>query len=114
MPSEAFSQLQALAGRAPQAQVDPVGLAFSVAAFLQVHSPAGRARHEHRAPATVFSVFAFSQVQLRADCLPQEHLASAAQTQASPERPQQVLGTVMVIWEGLVVEALLDCWCMVV
>lgn len=36
-------ELDSLAGRAPQAQVDPVGLAFSVAAFLQVHSPAGRA-----------------------------------------------------------------------
>lgn len=85
-------------------------------ALRQQHIQRGREdlRHEHRAPATVFSVFAFSQVQLRADCLPQEHLASAAQTQASPERPQQVLGTVMVIWEGLVVEALLDCWCMVV
>ena len=29
-------------------------------------------RHEHRAPATVFSVEAFSQVQLRADCFPHE------------------------------------------
>lgn len=32
-------------------------------------------RHEHRAPATAFSELAFSQLQLRADCLPQEHLA---------------------------------------
>ena len=29
-------------------------------------------RHEQRAPATVFSVAAFSHEQLRADCLPQE------------------------------------------
>ena len=29
-------------------------------------------RHEQRAPATAFSVAAFSHVQLRADCLPQE------------------------------------------
>ena len=29
-------------------------------------------RHEQRAPATVFSVEAFSHVQFRADCLPQE------------------------------------------
>lgn len=29
--------------------------------------------------------------------MPQEHLAWEAQTQASPERPQQVDGTVMVI-----------------
>ena len=58
-------------------------------------------RQEHRAPATVFSVLAFSQLHLRADCLPQEHLAWAAQTQASPERPQQVVGTVMVDWVGM-------------
>lgn len=32
-----------LAGLAPQAQVDPAGLAFSVDARSQVHSPAGRA-----------------------------------------------------------------------
>ena len=32
-----------LAGRAPQAQVDPAGLEFSVAARSQVHLPAGRA-----------------------------------------------------------------------
>ena len=32
-----------LAGRTPQAQVDPVGLVFSVPARSQVHSPAGRA-----------------------------------------------------------------------
>ena len=31
------------AGRAPQAQVEPAGLAFSVAARSQVHWPAGRA-----------------------------------------------------------------------
>lgn len=54
-------------------------------------------RQEHRAPATAFSVVAFSQLHLRADCLPQEHLASAAQAQDPLERPQQVLGTVMVI-----------------
>lgn len=53
-------------------------------------------RQEQRAPVTVFSVFAFSQLHLRADCLPQEHLAFWAQTQAWPERPQQVVGTVMV------------------
>lgn len=55
--------------------------------------------HEHLGPATVFSVVAFSQVQLRADCLPQEHLACEAQTQPSPERPQQVVGTVMMSFE---------------
>ena len=53
-------------------------------------------RQEQRAPATVFSVFAFSQLHLRADCLPQEHFACWAQTQAWPERPQQVVGTVIV------------------
>jgi hypothetical protein len=31
------------AGRAPQEQSEPVGVAFSVAARSQVHSPAGRA-----------------------------------------------------------------------
>lgn len=55
--------------------------------------------HEHLGPVTVFSVAAFSQVQLRADCLPQEHLAWEAQTQPSPERPQQVLGTAMMSFE---------------
>lgn len=55
------------------------------------------ARHEHRAPETVFSVWAFEQSHFRADCLPQEHLAWEAQTQAELERPQQVLGSVIVI-----------------
>ncbi|BCR99059.1 uncharacterized protein AKAW2_40742A [Aspergillus luchuensis] len=46
---------------------------------------------EHRAPLTVFSVEALLQVQWRAFCLPQEHLAWAAQTQLpSPEVLQQV------------------------
>ena len=53
-------------------------------------------RHEHRAPETVFSVWALAQSHFRADCLPQLHLAWEAQTQASLELPQQVLGTVMV------------------
>lgn len=65
-------------------------------------------RQEHRAPATLFSVAAFSQVHLRADCLPQEHLAWAAQTQDSPERPQQVLGAGMVRWGNLVWDAVFD------
>lgn len=55
-------------------------------------------RQEHRAPVRAFSVFAFSQLHLRADCLPQEHLASAAQAQDWPERLQQVVGTVMVMF----------------
>ena len=37
------SRIYVLAGLAPQAQVEPAGLAFSVAARSQVHSPAGRA-----------------------------------------------------------------------
>ena len=53
-------------------------------------------RQEQRAPVTEFSVLAFPQLHLRADCLPQEHLACWAQTQAWPERPQHVVGTVMV------------------
>lgn len=46
---------------------------------------------EHRAPTTVFSVEALEQLQCIAACFPQEHLASAAQTQP-PSRPQQVAG----------------------
>ena len=42
-PSVAFSQVQELAERIPQAQVSPAGLAFSVAARSQVHSPAALA-----------------------------------------------------------------------
>ena len=60
-------------------------------------------RHEHLAPATVFSVVAFSQVQARADCLPQEQVACWAQTQASA-LPQQVVGLTivkLVLWLGL-------------
>ena len=55
------------AGLTPQAQVAPVGLTFSVELRSQVHSPAGRARHEQRGPLTVFSCAALSQVQLSAD-----------------------------------------------
>lgn len=64
-----------LAGREPQAHVEPLGVTFSVAALLHVHSPAGRARHEHRGPWTLFSVVDLAQLQLRADCLPQEQVA---------------------------------------
>lgn len=71
-------------------------------------------RQEHRAPETVFSVFAFSQVQLSADCLPHEHLAWAAQTQFWPERPQQVDGTVMVSLEGLMEEMISEIFGLVV
>lgn len=59
-------------------QALPVGFWFSVLARSQVHWPAGRARHEQRAPWTVFSVPAFSQVQWRALCLPQEQVACLA------------------------------------
>lgn len=60
-------------------------------------------RHEHRAPATVFSVEALLQLQARADCLPQEQVACWAQTQAS-DLPQQVVGlTILTVW-----------WCRVV
>lgn len=83
----------------PQAQVDPVTWAFSDPARSHVHCPAGRARHEHLAPATVFSAVLRSQVQCMADCLPQEHVAFWAQTQAS-ERPQQVLGLTILFVAG--------------
>lgn len=62
-PSGAFSQVQALASRCPQAQVAPVGFEFSTLARSHVHSPAGRIRQEHRGPLMTFSVAAFSQVQ---------------------------------------------------
>lgn len=87
----------------PQAHFSPAGSTFSVAARSQVHSPAALARHEHRAPATVFSVEALLQLQARADCLPQEQVACWAQTQAS-DLPQQVVGlTILTVW-----------WCRVV
>lgn len=47
--------------------------------------------HEHLAPTSLFSVEALSQLQCRADCLPQEQVASLAQMQP-PSRPQQVDG----------------------
>jgi len=58
-------------------------------------------RHEHLAPATVFSVAAFSQLQFKADCFPHEHLAWLAQTQLPSERPQQVVGTVILNTYGI-------------
>lgn len=54
----------------------------------------GYSRQLQRAPATLFSVAAFSQLQSKALCFPQEQVALAAQTQASPERPQQLDGSV--------------------
>jgi hypothetical protein len=74
----ARSHVQELAGRAPHSQVVPVGGAFSLGALSHVHCPAGRARHEHRAPVRVFSVEALLQLQLRADCWPQEQVACLA------------------------------------
>lgn len=63
-------------GREPQGQVeDSARGAFSLAARSQVHSPAGRARHEQRGPDTVFSVEALAQLQLRAEFWPQEQVA---------------------------------------
>lgn len=67
------------AGRVPQAQALPAGFWFSVEARSQVHCPAGRARHEQRGPSTAFSEVALSQVQCRADCLPQEQVACLAE-----------------------------------
>lgn len=74
-PSVAFSQVQASAGLAAQAQRAPDGVSFSVEERSQLQAPAGRARHEQRGPVTAFSLEALPQVQLRADCSPQEHLA---------------------------------------
>ena len=51
----------------------------------------------------------FSQVHWRAGCLPQEHLASFAQTHP-PSRPQQVTGTAPVV-EDIVIEGVGGgCW----
>jgi len=74
-PSTDFSQVQASAGLAPQEHNEPEGVEFSVLARSQVQDPAGRARHEHRGPVTVFSVSALPQEQFRADFSPQEHFA---------------------------------------
>ena len=54
-PEVDLSQVQASAGRTPQAQVEPLTGSFSLEALSQLHSPAGRARHEHRAPLSLFS-----------------------------------------------------------
>lgn len=65
--------------------------------------------HEHLAPEVLFSVEDFSHVHWRAGCLPQEHLASFAQTHP-PSRPQQVTGTAPV--EDIVIEGVGGgcCW----
>jgi hypothetical protein len=55
----------------------------------------------------LFSVADFSQVHWRAGCLPQEHLASFAQTHP-PSRPQQVTGTAPVV-EDIVIEGVGGC-----
>lgn len=76
----------------PQAQVEPEGLVFSSLEREQVQAPAARWLQEQRAPEIWFSVWLFSQLQCMAGCLPQEQVASFAQTQP-PSRPQQVTGT---------------------
>ena len=58
----------------------------------QVHCPAGRAWQEHRGPATLFSVLAFSQLQSSADRLPQEHVDFDAQRHPSVLLLQQEAG----------------------
>jgi len=90
--SDAFSQVQASAGRAPHEHEPVLGLVFSVEARSQVHAPAGRARHEQRGPSTAFSLGAFSQLQWRAFVLPQEQVACLAQTHSLLPLPQQVVG----------------------
>lgn len=68
---------------------------------------AGHSLQEQRAPPVVFSVWAFSQLQCIADCLPHEHLASFAQMQP-PSLPQQVFGTTAVVEDILI--GLLVSW----
>ena len=50
----------------------------------------GNVRHEQRAPATLFSVSALSQLQLRADCLPQEPIESPDCQQCHDQEGQTV------------------------
>ena len=108
------------AERLPQAHVEPVGALFSLLDMPQVHLPWARlsARgmglaniywrpldpnvlHEQRAPLTLFSSFLRSQLHFIAGCLPQEHVASLAQTQPVPSlRPQQEVGTADISKEG--------------
>ena len=99
-----------LAGREPQAHVEPLGVTFSVADLLHVHSPAGRARHEHRGPWTVFSVVDLAQLQLRADCLPQEQVACWAQAHSSLPWRQHVAGLVTGILSELTWVRLQKWW----
>ena len=82
------------AGREPHEQRLPLGVTFSAVALSQLHSPAGRARHEHRGPSILFSVAAFSQVQLRADWLPHEQVACVAVKESQLEKEdKRDLGT---------------------
>jgi hypothetical protein len=53
----------------------------------------------------VFSAGALSQLQLPAGFSPHEHVASAAQEQVAPERPQQAFGTMDVDMVVIAVEA---------
>jgi hypothetical protein len=91
-PALLFSQVHDSTGRTPHGQVSPSGLAFSLGALLQLHSPAGRARHEQRGPVVLFSASAREQVQWSAGFSPHEHLACSAQTQLWPSFLQQVEG----------------------
>jgi len=102
--SAARSQVQDVAERTPQAQDSPLTGLFSEAALSQLHSPAGRARHEQRAPVISFSVVAFSQLQLSAGCLPQEQVACLAQTHSPPSFLPQHVGVAWVTWEDMVVD----------
>lgn len=101
-----FSQVQASAGREPQAHEEPATGAFSVAERSQLHWPAGLAWQEQRAPSTLFSEAALSQVQLRACSLPQEHLACLAVREdvvvsfSSPGRGKEV-GREVGRWERM-------------
>lgn len=61
---------------------------------------AGHVRHEQRGPEVAFSVEALVQLQFRADCWPQEHLAWAAQTQVPS---WVVLQQVVVGWTILMI-----------
>lgn len=83
-------QVQAPAGRWS------VGTISSACIFDGYYNGVDGVLQEHLAPTTLFSTSAFSQLQFRADCLPQEQVASAAQAQVPELRPQQVDGMVEV------------------
>jgi hypothetical protein len=92
VPVQSHPRRNVLAGRTPQAHFSPSGVLFSAAALVQLHWPAGRARHEHRGPEILFSSSAFSHLQWRADSLPHEHFACLASRLSVPGSGRNLVG----------------------